>query len=91
MTAPLSLEERICRTVNRLAVVERLFELETTLDADESDHEGAVRAGVHALILESYEDLEPITNAPGAIANWVPDEQPEPDTPAGEDTAPPAA
>ncbi len=46
MTPSLSLEERINRTVNRLAVVERLFELETTLDADDSDHEDAVRAGL---------------------------------------------
>ena len=86
MTPPLSLEERVGRTVNRLAVLERLFELESTQGADDCDHEGAVRAGVHALILESVEDLEPITNAPGEIANWVPD----PDEPDGERRAPAA-
>ncbi len=38
------------------------------------------------LIGESYDDLEPIGDAPFAITSWVPDEQPEPDTPDGADT-----
>ena len=89
----MTVEERVARTVNRLAVVERLMELEGLQDADDREHEGAVRAGLHALIMESYADLEPIGNAPFAVTNWEPDpgEQPEPDTPAGEDTAQPAA
>ena len=91
MTPPLSLEERICRTVNRLAVVERLMELEGLQDADDREHEDAVRAGLHALIMESYDDLEPIEHAPFEITSWTPDTQPEPDTQAGEHTVPPAA
>ena len=89
----LSLEERVTRTVNRLAVLERLLELEGTEGADDCDHEDAVRAGIWEMIRASYEDLEPIGHAPGAIANWVPDpdEQPEPDETGGERTAPPAA
>ena len=92
MTPPLSLEERVSRTVNRLAVVERLMELEGLQDADDREHEDAVRAGLHALIMESYDDLEPIEHAPFAVTNWEPgqDEQTEPDEPAGEDTAQPA-
>ena len=60
----MTLEERVCRTVNRLAVVERLLELEGLEAADNREHEDAVRAGLHALIVASYEDLEPIEHAP---------------------------
>ena len=89
----MTLEERVSRTVNRLAVVDRLLELEGLQDADDREHEDAVRAGLHALIMESYDDLEPIEHAPFAVTNWEPgqDEQPEPDTTGGEDTAEPAA
>ena len=45
------------------------------------------------MIRASYEDLEPVTHAPGEIANWEPDsdEPPEPDEPGGERTTAPAA
>ena len=81
----MTLEERVSRTVRRLAVVERLMELECIAGADGCDHEGHVRAGLHALILASYEDLEPIGDAPFAITNWEPDSdtQPEPDEKGG--------
>ena len=92
MTPPLTLEERVCRTVNRLAVVERLLELEGLEDADNREHEDAVRAGLHALIAASYDDLEPVEHAPFEITSWKPDPegQPEPDEPVGARTAPPA-
>ena len=41
MTPTRSLEERVCRTLNRLAVVERLLELEGTVGADDCEHEDA--------------------------------------------------
>ena len=85
----MTLEERVCRTVNRLAVVERLLELEGLEAADNREHEDAVRAGLHALIVASYEDLEPIEHAPPpapAITSWEPDRDE-----TGGDTAPPAA
>ncbi len=44
-------------------------------------------AGLHELIIASYEDLEPIGHAPDAIANWVPD----PDDPVGPHTVPPTS
>ncbi len=73
MTPPLTLEERVCRTVNRLAVVERLLELEGLEAADNRAHEDAVRVGLHALIAASNDDLEPIENAPFAVTNWEPE------------------
>ncbi len=83
----MTIDERIGRTVNRLAVVERLLELEVTEGADDCDHEDAVRAGIWEMIRASYEDLEPIGHAPDAIANWVPD----PDDPVGPHTVPPTS
>ena len=87
MTPPLTLEERVYRTVNRLAVVERLLELEGLEAADNREHEDAVRAGLHALIVASYEDLKPIEHAPSAITSWEPDR----DETGGERTTQPAA
>ena len=87
MTPPLTLEERVYRTVNRLAVVERLLELEGLEAADNREHEDAVRAGLHALIVASYEDLKPIEHAPAAITSWEPDR----DETGGERTTQPAA
>ena len=48
---------------------------------------------MHALIIASYDDLEPIEHAPFAITSWEPDpdEPTEPDETGGERTAPPAA
>ena len=73
----MTLEERVSRTVNRLAVVERLLALEGLEAADmmPTPDEDSVRAGVHELITASYADLEPIGHAPFAVTNWEPDEK----------------
>ena len=71
----MTIEERIGRTVNRLAVVERLLSLaglEAAVHCGSVD-KAALTAGLHELIIASYEDLEPIGHAPGEIANWEPD------------------
>ena len=83
----MTLEERVARTVNRLAVLERLLSLEGMESADlvPPVDELSVRAGIHELIYEAYETLEPVTHAPAEISSWTPD------TTAGADTAPPAA
>ena len=91
----MTLEERVARTVNRLAVLERLLSLEAMESADlvPPVDDNSVRAGIHEMIYEAFETLEPVTHAPAEISSWEPDtdEQSDPDTPAGEDTAPPAA
>ena len=85
-------EERSSAPKNWVDVVERLLELEGLVDADDREHENAVHAGLHTLIMEAYDDLEPIGDAPFEITGWEPDsdKQPEPDEPGGERTAPPA-
>ena len=91
----MTIEERIGRTLNRLAVFERLLSLEGLEAAVHcgSVDKAALTAGLHELIIASYEDLEPIGHAPFAITNWEPDsdKQPEPDETGGARTAPPAA
>jgi len=86
-------DERVARTVNRLAVIERLLSLEGMESADlvPSVDELSVQAGIHELIYEAYETLEPVTQAPAEISSWEPEqaEQPEPDETGGERTAQP--
>ncbi len=85
----MTLEERVSRTVYRLAVVERLLALEGLAGAGDctpligSPH----LAGLRDLIDEAYHDLKPIEHAPFAITNWEPD----PDDPVGPHTVPPAS
>ena len=80
----MTLEERINRSVCRLAVLDRLFSLEGLKDAVHvgSCDKEALQAGIGELILATYEDLEPISNAPVEVTNWEPE---------GERTAQPAA
>ena len=59
-----------------------------TVTRCESPNEDAVRAGVHALIIASYEDLEPIEHASFEITSWAPE---PPDETGGARTAQPAA
>ncbi len=81
----MTIEERIGRTLNRLAVFDRLLALEGLEAAVHcgSVDKAALTAGLHELIVASYEDLEPIGHAPFAITNWDPDTQPEPDEAGG--------
>ena len=70
----MTLEERVGRTLNRLAVVERMLALEGLDAADVIPPMDAlsIQAGIHELIYDAWETLEPVTHAPGEIANWEP-------------------
>jgi len=72
----MTLEERVSRTVNRLAVIERILPLEGLEAANhyEPRNEAALKAGMRELIEEAYEDLEPIGRAPFEITSWEPDQ-----------------
>ena len=67
----MTLEERINRSVCRLAVLDRLFSLEGLKDAVHvgSCDKEALQAGIGELIMATYEDLEPISHAPAAVTN----------------------
>ena len=73
----MTLEERVARTVNRLAVVERILALEMVEGAGDMPpmNKAALHAGLRELIDESYHDLKPIEDAPFAVTNWDPDEK----------------
>ena len=91
----MTVEEHISRAVSRLAVLERVLPLEGLIAADDCPplNPAALTAGLRELVEEVYDNLTPIENAPLDVTQREldPDEQPEPDTPAGADTAPPAA
>lgn len=71
----MTLEERVARTDNRLAVVEHMLALQMLEAADDlpTMSEAALYAGLRELVDEAYHDLKPIEDAPVAVTNWEPD------------------
>lgn len=74
----MTIEERVNRTINRLAVVEHILALKGLEAAGDIPpmNKAALMAGLCELIELSYADLKPIEDAPFEISNWEPDEPP---------------
>ena len=70
----MTLEERVCRTLNRLAVVEHVLALEMCEGAGDVPPRSkvALHAGLRDLIDEAFYELKPIEDAPFAVTNWEP-------------------
>ena len=71
----MTIEERVNRAINRLAVVEHVLALEMCEGAGDMPpmNKEALHAGLRELIDEAYHELKPIEDAPFAVTNWDPD------------------
>ena len=72
----MTLEQRVFRTMNRLAVIERIVSLEGVAGAVHVQplNQEALSAGLSDLIQVAYDDPTPIRDAPFEITNWEPGE-----------------
>ena len=74
----MTIEERVYRTVSRLAVVEHVLVLEMVAGAGDVPTMNAValHTGLRELIDEAFYELKPIEDAPVEISGWEPTDEP---------------